>query len=130
MKLKFFLPVFLLFISASLFAQVNNAVAVLKNSKETFTQTATTSLTKFELKCTESEYKMIKAKALELSERLTFTASTLGKNLYACELNIIHQNHAEYVQKMFMSLGITTFEYEGRRHAIVELPAILKSLNK
>lgn len=130
MKTKFLLGLLLTVFNFSVFAQTNNAVAVIKNSKESFTQTASTSTTKFDLKCTESEYKMIKAKALELSDRLTLTASTSGKNLYSCELKINNQNHAEYVQKMMMSFGIQNFEFDGKRYSISELSNILKGLNK
>lgn len=130
MKLRMLLPILFVFVSVAAVAQKNTAVLVLKNDKATFSQSEHGSVTLFQLKCTPAELKEIQGKAADYADRFTLTSKNTGKNLYDCVLTINHQNHPEYVHKMLIMMGISSFEFEGKIYPMMQFVDKLKSIGK
>jgi hypothetical protein len=125
---KILLALFTLTLSLASFAQSKNLTAQLKNEKATFSQTENGSVTVFDLNTNEGQIKELKAQASSIVEKMELSVVKNGEGKYTCRLNIYHQNHAEYVHKMFVYLGIDGFTLDGKKKNLDELPAVLKAL--
>lgn len=109
-------------------AQSKTLVAKIDNNKTSFTQNATGSITTFELNATADQIKNIKNQAAEISDKMQFAATLKNDGVYSCVLTITHQNHAEYVHKMFVYLGIKEIKVDGKTKPVDELAEVLKNL--
>jgi hypothetical protein len=116
------------FIAATAMAQQKNLVAKIKKEKSSFVQTASGSVTKFELSTTYAEIEKLKAKAGEISDKMTIKVDALNNTTFSCVLTITHQNQAEYVHKMFVYLGITKISVDGVEKPVEDLIQTLKGL--
>lgn len=115
----------ILFLMAS---AVFSQKAIIKKEKGVFVQTETTSKTKFQLSATDEEMTKIKEECNNFADRMNFKAKPAGKNLYDCELEVTNVNFPEYVQKMFMSIGISSLVFDGKNRDVSDLSSILNSL--
>jgi len=109
-------------------AQTKTLVAKIENNKTSFTQNPTGSITKFELTATADQIKNLKNQAAEISDKMQFVATLKAEGVYSCVLTITHQNHAEYVHKMFVYLGIKEITIDGKNKSVDDLSEVLKSL--
>jgi hypothetical protein len=120
-----------LFVVASLtsIAQSKSLVAKIDNNKASFSQTADGSTTKFQLSATADQIKSLKNQAATLSDRIQLAVEAgKEKTNYNCVLTITHQNHAEYVHKMFVYLGINEIKIDGVVKPVADLSDALKNL--
>lgn len=125
-KLSFLLA--FLFLSVASMAQIRNLSPVIKNSKESFTQTQTVSELHFVIKCSSSDISLIKLKAEEITSSAKLTIKEDPFGTFNCTLTITAQNHVEYVQKMMYHLGFETFIFDGKKRSLNDLPIVLKSI--
>lgn len=125
---KLFAFTFALLIATVSFAQQKNIVAKIKKEKGTFVQTNNGSVTTFQLSTSYNEIEKLKAKADELSDKMTLKVDAIDNTNFTCVLSINHQNHAEYVHKMFVYLGITSITVDGVEKPLDDLIATLKGL--
>ncbi|HLP10581.1 MAG TPA: hypothetical protein VK177_01550 [Flavobacteriales bacterium] len=123
---KLFLSLVIVFASSAVMAQ-KPLVAKIENSKASFIQTETTSTTKFELSASYSQIQDLQNKASQM-QTIKFVAVAKTNNVYECQLTATEQNHAEYVHKMFLTLGIESISVDGKESSIEELPQVLTKL--
>jgi hypothetical protein len=114
---------FVLMFTVTTFSHAAGLIPVFKNEKATFSMNkeANTSDTRFTLNATSAQIKDLQSKASEISHLCKLTTTSIGSNVYQCDLHITAQYHAEYVSKMFVLMGIEKFEFEGKQHGIMEL---------
>jgi hypothetical protein len=124
---KLILGLVVLLASTATIAQNKALVAKIENSKAAFTQTETTSTTKFELAASYDQIQALQNKASEVPT-MKFSATPQKNNVYDCVLVTTEQNHVEYVHKMFLTLGIANISVDGKESTIDELPEILTNL--
>lgn len=127
---KLMVSVFLVVASIASIAQSKSLVAKIDNNKASFSQTAEGSVTKFQITATAEQIKNLKNQAATLSDKMQFAAvsSTSDKSVYECVLTITHQNHAEYVHKMFVYLGITQIKVDGVVKSVDDIASVLNNL--
>ncbi len=127
---KLIVSTFLVVASIASMAQSKSLVAKIDNNKASFSQTADGSVTKFQITATAEQIKNLKDQAANLSDKMQFKAlsSVTDKLVYECVLTITHQNHAEYVHKMFVYLGITQIKVDGVVKPVDDLATVLNNL--
>ncbi|HYG52491.1 MAG TPA: hypothetical protein VD905_16380 [Flavobacteriales bacterium] len=108
-------------------AQNKTLVAVIENSKASFTQTETTSTTKFQLNAAYTQIQDLLDKAAQVPT-MKLTAVAKNNTLYDLVLVTTEQNQAEYVHKMFLTLGIEKISVDGKESKLENLPEILANL--
>ena len=85
------------------------AVVVLSEDKNDYTQTADGYILNFDLTATSEELEIIKSNIGSMSDRLSMTTTVVSVGNYECVYTITHQNQPEYVHKMMLASGFQVF---------------------
>ena len=105
------------------------AKITIPSGTDTFTATEKGSVTKFIFEGTAEELKDMKEKAVALKDRLQLEFTKNDQGGYNAVMVVDHQPQAEYVQKMFITLGVKTFFVEGAEMSVQELSGVLYNMN-
>ena len=125
---KTLITLFFALLTVTIFAQGKQITAKFKNEKTSFQQTTDGSVTKFDLVATEQQISNLKAQASSIPDKMQISITKNTDKTYSCVLTVTHQNHPEYVHKMFVYLGIESFIIDGKEKKLDELVNTLKTL--
>jgi len=126
MKKMVFLMVFAV-MSFAVNAQINEATAVLDLDKKFIQQKETLEYTVFTVKAGKDQADYMKMEAQKYAAAMMFEMIPTGTDTYTCKMGFNHKTFIENFHKMFVMLGITKIEVNGKLHPVNEMITMVKN---